>query len=85
MKDQIEYQHELFIGVAEVDRSYYINEIEWYELDNDGDERRVKIWDVPVDIRKTIESKLISMAQEMEENDKKPDPMSLSHEHKENC
>ena len=84
MKDTIEAREDCFTGVAEIDELYNICEIHWWESDNEGEEREVRVWDVPLDLKQKIRTKLIKEACRMEENSRKPDPMDLSHERKEN-
>lgn len=85
MKNTIEAEYENFIGVAELDYDYHICDIAWWERGSEGEERRVKLWDVPLDIKTEIRRLLIKEACQMEENSKRPDPMDMSHERKENC
>ncbi len=84
MKDTIEAEEGCFIGVAEVARDFSILEIDWWERDNEGEERRVKVWEVPQDVKQAIRRKLVEEAAQMEEDSRHPDPMSLSHEWREN-
>jgi len=79
MKNTIEAEDGFFIGVAEY-QDYCICEIDWWERDSGGSERRVKLWDVPVDIRIKIRKKLVEDLDRIQRDSAQPDPMDLAHQ-----
>jgi hypothetical protein len=68
-----------FTGVATLDKDYRICEVEWLE-----NGRPVKSFQVPADIKMSIKQSLKIKAEESYQGSLSQDPLSLSHDYKEN-
>jgi hypothetical protein len=83
MNNTIEASVDEYTGVADVDSCYNICEVNWWLMDEEGSEFQVRVWNVPRDIQLKIIHKLAEEAYRQSVDSQQPDPMDLSHAHKE--